>query len=134
MVAADFLKVSRMDNRFQTRAELLALAAFFTQSQLAECLLDPEAELDFPQDMRGWINLDDLAARWGTDRHEIMDGLRAHARRGAIRLAVDPDNPAAVYVEALRDPRGLRGWQPWDVRAGVRLITGLKTRFRPVAI
>lgn len=123
-----------MDNRFQTRAELLGLAAFFTECQLSECLLDPEAELDFPQDMHGWADLDELAARWGAEPREVMDGLRAHARRGVIRLAVDPDNPAAVYVEALRDPRGLRGWQPWDVRAGVRLITGLKTSFRPVAL
>lgn len=134
MVAADFLKGHAMDNRFQTRAELLALAAFFIKVQLSECLLDPEGELDFPQDMRGWIDLDDLTARWGTDPCEIMDGLRAHARRGAIRLAVDPDNPATVYAEALRDPRGLHGWQPWDVRAGVRLIIELRTRFRPVAI
>lgn len=123
-----------MNNRFQTRAELLGLAVFFTQSQLAECLLDPEAELEFPQDMRGWINLDDLAAHWGVDPREVMDGLRAHACRGVIRLAVGPDNPTAVYVEALRDPRGLRGWQPWDVQAGVRLITELKTKYRPAAV
>lgn len=47
--------------------------------------------------MRGWINLDDLAERWGAKPGEVMDGLHAHARRGVIRLAVDPDNAAGVY-------------------------------------
>lgn len=121
-----------MKPRFLTRAELIALAAVFMTAHRGECLLDPSDELDAPEDLRGWLDLGDLSARYGIAQGEIMAGLRDHAAKGVIRLAVDPDNPAAVYVEALRDPRMERGWRPWDVRFGVRLVT--EKGFRPVAL
>lgn len=112
-----------MKPRFLTRSELIAMAAVFVTANRGECLLDPEDVLDAPDDLRGWINLDDLAARYGTAQDEILDGLRAHAAQGVIRLAMDPADPASVYVEACRDPRAERGWRPWDVRFGVRLLS-----------
>lgn len=115
-----------MKPRFLTRSELIAMAAVFVTANRGECLLDPEDVLDAPDDLRGWINLDDLAARYGTAQNEILDGLRAHAAQGAIRLALDPANPALVYVEACRDPRAERGWRPWNVRFGVRLLSPTK--------
>ena len=113
-----------MKPRFLTRSELIAMAAVFITAHRGECLLDPEDVLDAPDDLRGWINLDDLAARYGMAQGEILDGLRAHAAQGVIRLAMDSTDPASVYVEACCDPRAERGWRPWDVRFGVRLMTG----------
>lgn len=112
-----------MKPRFLTRSELIAMAAVFMTAHRGECLLDLDDTLDTPDELRGWINLADLSARYGIAQDEILEGLRAHAARGVIRLALDPDNLSTVYVEALRDPRAERGWRPWDVRFGVRLIT-----------
>lgn len=117
-----------MKTRFLTRSELIAPAVVFMSAHRGECLLDLDDLLDTPDELRGWINLADMADRYGITQAEILEGLRAHAGRGVIRLAMDQDNPSAVYVEALRDPRTECGWRPWDVRFGVRLITG---RFQP---
>ncbi|TGN54890.1 hypothetical protein E4L95_15250 [Paracoccus liaowanqingii] len=123
-----------MKTRFLTRPELIAPAVVFMSAHRGECLLDQDDMLGTPDELRGWINLADMADRYDITQTEILEGLHAHAARGVIRLAMDPENLSAVYVEALRDPRAEHGWRPWDVRFGVRLITERKSRPLPYAV
>lgn len=111
-----------MNAQFPTAGELLSLAAFFVSGHQTEILLDPDCKMDAPQELRGWLSLHQVNQDYGAAPEVILAGLKAHARRGAIRMAHDASDQDRIYVELRRDVRQEPGYRPWSVRQGVRLL------------
>ena len=109
-----------MQSRFPTADEILSLALFFMSGHGTEILLDPEDDLDAPQDVRAWLSLPKARQDYGVAPDVILAGLQSHAARGAIRLA--QGDQGEVYVELRRDVRHDPGYQPWTIRQGVRML------------
>lgn len=123
-----------MEKRFTSADELLALAAFYVSGHGTEILLEDDCNLEAPEDVRGWLCLDQLHQDYGLEPVMMLAGLEAHAKRGAIRLARDGASAGWVYVELRRDVRQDQGYRPWSIRQGVRLLMGMKNNRSPAPL
>lgn len=115
-----------MEMGFPTESELLSLAAFYLEGHGTDVLLEDGSDLDAPEDVRGWLSLDQMREDYGVAPDTVIAGLEAHAKRGAIRMARDGMSSGAVYVELRRDVRQAEGYRPWSIRQGVRLLLEIK--------
>lgn len=123
-----------MEKRFTSADELLALAAFYVSGHGTEILLEDDCNLEAPEDVRGWLSLDQIHQDYGVKPDTMLAGLEAHARRGAIRLARDGVSTGSVYVELRRDIRQVQGCRPWSIRQGVRLLLDMKNNRSPAPL
>lgn len=120
-----------MEKRFSSADELLALAAFYVSGHGTEILLEDDCDLEAPENVRGWLSLDQIHQDYGVEPDTMLSGLEAHAKRGAIRLARDGETAGSVYVELRRDVRQVQGYRPWSIRQGVRLLLDMKNNRSP---
>lgn len=123
-----------MEKRFTSADELLALAAFYVSCNGTEILLEDDCNLEAPEDVRGWLSLDQIHQDYGVKSDTILAGLEAHGRRGAIRLTRDGVSTGSVYVELRRDILQVQGYRPWSIRQGVRLLLDMKNSRSPAPL
>ncbi|MCA8868350.1 MAG: hypothetical protein KDA67_06845 [Rhodobacteraceae bacterium] len=123
-----------MEKRFSSADELLALAAFYVSGHGTEILLEDDCDLEAPEDVRGWLLLDQIHQDYGVESDTMLAGLEAHAPRGAVRLLRDRVSAGTVYVELRRDVRQVQGCRPWSIRQGVRLLLDMKNTRSPAPL
>lgn len=123
-----------MEKRFSSADELLALAAFYMSGHGTEILLEDDRDLEAPEDVRGWLTLDQIQQDYGVEPDTMLAGLEADTKRGAIRLARDGMSAGTVYVELRCDVRQVQGYRPGSIRQGFRLLLDMKSNRSPAPL
>ena len=115
-----------MKQAFQTSDEVLSLALFFLAGNQTDVFLDDQDALECPGNVCGYLSLAEIQADYGIAPSAVLSGLRSHEARGAFAIEQGEADPNEVYIELQYDVRPARGYRPWSVRQGVRLLLDMK--------